>query len=144
MGGRALHAIIRTYAAKTAGELRRMTFDLNTLTFDLEFATIFTPNVPENASELSFVSEIFVPSYHYGIYKDELSIYVSDGSYMYDFEKQTLYWNYDPSYMGNVRNNKIIHELKLQVPRLNSKIKFRWEYAAFAIAIASFILARIL
>lgn len=117
-GGRALDAIMRTYAAKTAGEPVSMKFDLNRLSFKLEFLSTpephpqqdnnnsdsSTPNrlsprkkVTLGKDPRSYITEIFIPNYHYGSL-DGVKIEVSDGEWMYDREKQTLYWKYDAAY----------------------------------------------
>ncbi|KAL3896641.1 MAG: hypothetical protein SGCHY_003938 [Lobulomycetales sp.] len=140
-GGRVLDAIIRPYAAKIAGEPKLMKFNLDTLEFRLEFATRFTSVDPP---DMSLISEIFVPNFHYGDFikrsgKGALQITVSDGSFLLDHEKQTLYWKYDPEYMKQVVNgDRVLHTLVVRVPELQPKQRhWRWEIllALFAVAV---------
>ncbi|KNC98302.1 uncharacterized protein SPPG_06696 [Spizellomyces punctatus DAOM BR117] len=118
VGGRALDAVIRPYAAKIAGEPITMRFNLKTLEFKLVFttdgynpATVLARQdkaeltksggaVDEVAGQwdsLAYVTEIFIPSYHYGD-MNHLSVEVSDGEWKYVRERQTLYWCYDATY----------------------------------------------
>ncbi|KAJ3228380.1 hypothetical protein HK099_002885 [Clydaea vesicula] len=123
IGGRALDAIIRVYAAKIAGDPLLMKFDLQTLSFKLEFATKVDSDFDRHPK--TYISEIFIPNYHYGGVKG-VQILVSDGEFCYDREKQTLYWNYDPNYMGIVKNNSVIHSMKIYVPELEKKDVWGW------------------
>jgi hypothetical protein len=94
-GGRALDAVIRPYAAKTAGKPLSTLFLLEDIAFELVFVT------PKHGdydcdSVKSRTTEIFVPSFHYGKFKKP-HIIVSDGVWDYDREKQTVYWVIDPT-----------------------------------------------
>jgi hypothetical protein len=77
-GGRGLTAIVRPYARKIAGEPLRMSFDLMTKTFELEFRHDPSVNAP---------TEIFVPDYQY---PDGYTVELSDGSYHMDTHAMTL------------------------------------------------------
>jgi hypothetical protein len=81
----------------------------------LEFSTKFQAIDP---SDMHLISEIFIPNFHYGVFKESLQIYISDGSYFYCSEKQTLFFKYDPRWMGHIEGDKIIHRLRVHVPEL--------------------------
>jgi hypothetical protein len=81
-GGRALRAVVRPYACRTAGEPLRMEFDMHTGSFLYHFR--HDPIVPTP-------TEIFIPSLHY---PDGYEVEVSDGTVEMDFEDQLLrYWH---------------------------------------------------
>ncbi len=77
-GGRGLDAIVRPYARKIAGEPLRMSFDLPTKVFELEFR--HDPNV-------TALTEIFVPDYQY---PNGYAVELSDGTYHMDTNAMTL------------------------------------------------------
>jgi hypothetical protein len=77
-GGRGLDAIVRPYARKIAGEPVRMSFDLTTKTFELEFRHDPQANAP---------TEIFVPDYQY---PNGYTVELSDGTYHMDTHALTL------------------------------------------------------
>jgi hypothetical protein len=81
-GGRALAAVARPYARKIAGEPLRMSFDLNRAVFEFEF---------RHDPQVQAATEIFVPSYHYS---RGYLVEVSDGSYEYQHEQQTLLYRH--------------------------------------------------
>jgi hypothetical protein len=81
-GGRALEAIVRPYARKTAGEPLRMHFDLPTRTFEFEFRHDPAVRAP---------TEIFIPNYQY---PDSMAVEVSDGTYEIERANQTLIYNH--------------------------------------------------
>lgn len=83
-GGRALSAVVRPYAMKTAGEPLRMAFDRNSRQF--EFAFRHDPAV-------SAPTEIFIPSYQY---PNGVTVVLSDGTYDYDAEAQLLTVHHSP------------------------------------------------
>jgi hypothetical protein len=142
--GRALDAVVRTYAAKVAGDPTVTKFDLKNLEYCLEFlsprefgtqqanaavlqtqtteksnvyrrkksgklekVTSIDTNVPsiqirpDSPYSPRYCSEIFIPNFHYGDV-DYLHVQVSDGEWKYDRERQTLYWWYDPVYIGSM------------------------------------------
>ena len=81
-GGRALHAALRPYPAKVAGEPLRMVFDLHTRVFEFSFrhqAGIVAP------------TEIFIPDYQY---PQGFQVMVSDGSTEQDGSRQTLIYRH--------------------------------------------------
>lgn len=81
---------------------------------------------------MSMITEIFLPNFHYGEYMDDehVRIEVSDGSFMMDWEKQTLYWKYDPEYMGFIVDDCVLHSLRVYVPELKRKSSIRWDIIA--------------
>ncbi|KAL5034828.1 hypothetical protein BDV3_004345 [Batrachochytrium dendrobatidis] len=95
-GGRALDAVIRPYAAKIAGTPLKMSFDLKTLTFELYFSTPIITTLPHNmTSTTCFMTEIYVPNFHYGG-PTQPDVCISDGKYSYSRKRQTLYWKINP------------------------------------------------
>ena len=92
-GGRALQAVVRPYAAATAGEPLEMVFDLRSRTFDLKF---------EHDPKADGPTEIFVPALQY---PQGYKVEVSDGHYETNREEQTLYYQHDPQ--------KPIHRIKV-------------------------------
>jgi hypothetical protein len=93
-GGRALDAVVRPYAAKTAGKPISTLFILEKTAFELVFITPKGSNIPSKIEMRT--TEIFVPSFHYG-YQKKPQVVVSDGTWEYDSDKQTVYWVIDPS-----------------------------------------------
>ncbi|KAJ3122493.1 hypothetical protein HK098_002791 [Nowakowskiella sp. JEL0407] len=91
IGGRALDAVIRPYAAKVFGIPLRTNFDLRTLTFNL---TVSTKELKRQSRKNLTVlpTEIFIPNFHY---EDGIYVKKSDGKVTYEKEKQTLYWEVD-------------------------------------------------
>ncbi|KAJ1557683.1 hypothetical protein HK096_005898, partial [Nowakowskiella sp. JEL0078] len=93
IGGRALDAVIRPYAAKIQGVPCHMEFDLQNLEFVLETDTTGVPRVEDVEPA---PTEIFVPNYHYGcddgVEDDVVVVTVSDGRWLYVKERQTLLW----------------------------------------------------
>jgi hypothetical protein len=81
-GGRALPAVVRPYARKTAGEPLRMSFDLSKAVFELEF---------KHDPQVQAPTEIFVPAYHYSA---GYIVEVSDGSYESLPQQQTLLYRH--------------------------------------------------
>jgi hypothetical protein len=81
-GGRAVPAVARPYARKTAGEPLRMSFDLSKAVFELEF---------KHDPQVQAPTEIFVPAYHYSA---GYIVEVSDGSYESLPEQQTLLYRH--------------------------------------------------
>lgn len=95
VGGRALDAVIRPYAAKISGTPLSSVFMLNELAFELIFVTKKNaPKVPTPKNSLANITEIFVPDYHLG--QEDPLIVVSDGSFTYDMQKETIYWKTNP------------------------------------------------
>jgi hypothetical protein len=81
-GGRALPAVVRPYAHKTAGEPLRQGFDLHTRVFEYSFRQPLQTDHP---------TEIFVPTYQY---PHGCQVQVSDGTFEIDQASQTLrYWH---------------------------------------------------
>jgi hypothetical protein len=81
-GGRALPAVLRPYARKIAGEPLRMSFNLKQGAFELEFRHDPAVEAP---------SEIYLPALHFS---SSLRVSLSDGSYEYHPEKQTLIYRH--------------------------------------------------
>jgi hypothetical protein len=90
----------------------------------LEFTTTIQAVDP---SEMQLISEIFIPNFHYGFFKESLRIDISDGSYFYNSQKQTLYYKYDPRYMGMIVGDEILHTLRVHVPELVVTSWGSWE-----------------
>ncbi|KAJ3122642.1 hypothetical protein HK100_011897 [Physocladia obscura] len=156
-GGRALDAVVRPYAAKIAGVPVCSKFSLVNLVYTMEFTTVYDPDSPalvdlistlgkyawndnvENdgndhigSLRLRYITEVFIPSFHYKFdYEEEekveedgddsngssngsdllqqrspfeIKVEVSDGEWKYNQEQQTLVWHYDPRF----RNDKNI------------------------------------
>lgn len=82
-GGRALEAVIRPYAIKTAGEPKFLSFDRIKKVFEFEFIADTSIDQP---------TEIFIPTFQY---KKGFNIVATDGSYSYNQEEQIL------SYVAN-------------------------------------------
>ena len=88
IGGRALEAIIRPYAAFVAGKVVRSHFDYRKKTYRLEFESI--PGVR------STETEIYLPDYHFHIpvtfkdWKDALDIRVSGGNVQVNADQQRV------------------------------------------------------
>ena len=93
-GGRALDAVIRPYAAKVCGTPLSSVFLLHQLAYELIFVTRKGEKRNPNKLALSNISEIFVPDYHLG--QGDPLILVSDGTFTYDMQKETIYWKIDP------------------------------------------------
>jgi hypothetical protein len=81
-GGRALEAVIRPYASKTAGEPLKMSFDIRRKRFNFEFRHDIGVSAP---------SEIFVPNFQY---PHGIRVKVSDGSFEHDKERQALLYKH--------------------------------------------------
>jgi hypothetical protein len=86
-GGRSLEAIIRPHPFKITGIPRKISFDLSTLIFILEYesSTQIWPN--------GIYTEIFIPWLHY--VSIDFEVQITDGSYHYDVDRQTLYYKHD-------------------------------------------------
>ncbi|KAI8915672.1 glycoside hydrolase superfamily [Gorgonomyces haynaldii] len=124
IGGRALDAVIRPYASKMAGIPLKMGFQLSNLSFEVSFYTPRmqlsaptskeglespvhdldgkkAPSLPRVVSEqtseeiASNTTEIYVPQFHYKQWED-FEVTVSDGVWLYDAQKETIYWTIDP------------------------------------------------
>jgi hypothetical protein len=81
-GGRALEAILRPYAMKTAGQPLEMAFDLKTRVFTFTFR--HDPQVTEP-------TEFYLPSIHY---LKGVNVEVSDGETRIDVSNQRLYYHH--------------------------------------------------
>ena len=66
-----------------------MKFDYKTLEYKLKFE-----EYSEYSTIQSKITEIYVPNYHYGCLQN-FAVVVSDGSWTYDKENQTIYWKFD-------------------------------------------------
>ena len=84
-GGRALDAAVRPYPIAVAGEPTRLEFKLRRKQFTFEF---------HHDPDVTAPTEIYVPSLHY---PPDFHVTLSDGSYTYDAETQTLHYVHDPS-----------------------------------------------
>jgi hypothetical protein len=126
-GGRALDAVVRPYAAKTAGTPLSSLFFLENLTFELVFISpkyMCSEDLApiRQECELANTTEIFIPQFHYG---EGISpkVIVSDGKWEYDAKKQTIYWKIDPlaitpvPYAENSKSPKWIAAKKSLVTR---------------------------
>ncbi|KAI7818264.1 glycoside hydrolase superfamily [Gamsiella multidivaricata] len=106
VGGRALDAVVRPYAAKVAGEPISTEFNLATLQFTFRFCNYIQTPVPVvHGSAMAFETEVFVPSYHYD--ETGLEILVSDGDWRYVKERQTLYYRHHDTKPGAVHSIQI-------------------------------------
>ncbi len=83
-GGRALGALVRPYARRTAGEPLRMAFDRRRRRFEFEFRHDPAVTAP---------TELFVPNYQYPA---GYTVAVSDGTCEIDREGQTLLYRHTP------------------------------------------------
>ena len=92
-GGRALHAVLRPYARKTAGEPLRMSFDIKRKVFDFEF---------RHDPSVAAPTEIFVPNYQY---PHGYAVEVSDGRYEVDRARQTLIYRHD--------GEQVVHRIRV-------------------------------
>ncbi|KAK5799202.1 glycoside hydrolase superfamily [Linnemannia elongata] len=102
VGGRALDAVVRPYAAKVAGEPISTEFDLATLQFTFRFCNYLQAPIPSDDTTMAFDTEIFIPSYHYE--EARLDIRVSDGDWRYVKERQTLYYRHKDMKPGAVHS----------------------------------------
>lgn len=85
-GGRVLDVVVRPYAVKIAGTPAHAHWDSRTLRYELQW----TARPPGGGdAERSRLTEIFIPTYHYGDH--QLRVSVSDGlTWSFDAEKQTM------------------------------------------------------
>jgi hypothetical protein len=81
-GGRALLAAVRPYPCKTAGDPLEISFEIRTKIFEYKFRHIEHIETP---------TDIFVPEFQY---PDGFQVEVSDGTYEYDRQCQTLTYRY--------------------------------------------------
>lgn len=129
LGGRALDAVIRPYATKTAGTPVSMKFTLSSRSFDYSFSSF-------KSTCTNHTTEIYVPSFHYSDW-NQFSVEVSDGTWHYDAIKQTIYWNIDPEmpvpaksiWFPKSKINEKVHSLKI-FP-VNFNIQRRWSLLWF-------------
>jgi hypothetical protein len=112
-GARTLDVVIRPYACKVAGIPTRSRWDPRTLMFEFEWQS--GPDRP--MTEISRVTEVFLPSYHYATHK--LQIKVSDGEWSVDTGKQSLYVIHEP--------DRVEHKLVLQIQDLQEHLLQRVE-----------------
>ncbi|MBN2502844.1 MAG: cellulase family glycosylhydrolase [Anaerolineales bacterium] len=84
-GGRALEAVVRPYAMKTAGTPLVMSFDHKTKVFAFQF---------EHDPAVDAPTEIFVPETQY---PNGCNVQVSDGEYEIDAERQLLIYRHSPA-----------------------------------------------
>ncbi|KAI8150023.1 glycoside hydrolase superfamily [Fennellomyces sp. T-0311] len=89
-GGRVLQAVIRPYASKVAGTPEKAEFDIDSL----EYLFVFKPFAEERANT---TTELYIPQYHYGSAKTSIEVHVSEGTWEYAPESQTLYHRYNRS-----------------------------------------------
>ncbi|KAI8830916.1 glycoside hydrolase superfamily [Chytriomyces cf. hyalinus JEL632] len=127
VGGRALDAVVRPYAAKIAGVPRLNRFNLENLVYVLEFTSVYNPVLPsmeqlvsaKTEAQMPFITELFVPNFHYKFHNMNLVVDVSDGDWKYDEEKQSLYWMHDPLFTNSanaVPGDTVVHKLTLRTP----------------------------
>ncbi|KAI8977320.1 glycoside hydrolase superfamily [Mycotypha africana] len=90
-GGRVLKAILRPYAVKTAGIPISSEFNMDKLSYTFSFK----PFTSSNSESHSFITEFFVPYFHFG--GQSLTIKISRGEFDYQEENQTLYHTYEPT-----------------------------------------------
>ncbi|KAJ3264783.1 hypothetical protein HDU77_007632 [Chytriomyces hyalinus] len=127
VGGRALDAVVRPYAAKIAGVPRLNRFNLENLVYVLEFTSVYNPVLPsmeqlvtaKTETQMPFITELFIPNFHYKFHNMNLVVDVSDGEWKYDEEKQSLYWMHDPLFTNSanaVPGDTVVHKLTLRTP----------------------------
>ena len=80
-----LDAVIRPYAVKISGEPIYVSFNLENLSFH------FILRTRKNSQNL--ITEIFIPTYHYG--KVGVRVNITSGKYSYDPKHQSLNWEID-------------------------------------------------
>lgn len=111
VGGRALDAVIRPYAAKTAGKPLFSLFELQRTAFELVFITPkdaaanSASSTGSEDSSKSWTTEIYVPQFHYGL-SMQPEVVVSDGNWLFDPKKQTIYWTINPSEVSPIPGSK--------------------------------------
>ncbi|KAI9265082.1 glycoside hydrolase superfamily [Phascolomyces articulosus] len=96
-GGRVLQAAIRPYASKVAGTPEKAEFDIDSLEYIFEFKPFDKQDI---SSKTVTTTELYIPHYHYGSNKTGVLVEVSEGTWEYNPDSQTLYHRYDLS-----RNN---------------------------------------
>ena len=106
VGGRALDAVIRPYAAKTAGHPIFSLFELKLTAFELVIATAKDLSSIESLTgEKCWTTEIYVPQFHYGL-STQPEVIVSDGNWLFDPKKQTIYWTINPKEASPIPGSK--------------------------------------
>lgn len=107
VGGRALDAIVRPYAAKIAGVPIYSVFDFKRLAYELVFITPKVENVKpsKESSTEAHVTEIYVPHYHFGV-SVQPEVVVSNGNWLFDPKRQSIYWTINPTDDSPVPNSK--------------------------------------
>ena len=96
VGGRALDAVVRPYAAKISGQPIFSLFELKNTAYELVFIT------PKNSPNLQtydkeyWTTEIYVPQFHFGV-SMQPEVVVSDGNWLFDPNRQTIYWTINPN-----------------------------------------------
>ncbi|KAI3657997.1 hypothetical protein MP638_001821 [Amoeboaphelidium occidentale] len=146
VGGRALEAIIRPYAAKVAGEVQRAEFDFKTGTYILQFTTPPLSNsdsIPPGPS-LKRQTEIYVPAFQYMDKNDKkdpyhyLDIDVSDGEFLFDPASQTMFYWHNPRECAHsvvLQRKSGLDHAKLAAKKLKVKkkvgvqpVKYSWNF----------------
>lgn len=127
-GGRALRAVVRPYACRTAGEPLYMRFNMQ----QREFTYIF-----RHDPHIQAPTELFIPALHY---PDGYTVQVSDGTFEYDDENQTLrYWydaDHDDTHVIHIRcpdrkhrHTHVATHTEQTIPHLSENAPALWEYA---------------
>lgn len=90
IGGRALDAVIRPYAAKIAGIPASTAYDRRTFTFSFTFRNDTSMKLT------SQTTEIFLPALHYkqAAENGTLDVHVSDGEWHLDMDKETMFYTH--------------------------------------------------
>ncbi|CEH15077.1 glycoside hydrolase family 5 protein [Ceraceosorus bombacis] len=111
-GGRALNAILRPYAAKTAGIPLSSEWDSSKLIFKFRWKN--HPDLISANSEMARTSEFYLPRYWFE--GTEFAVKLTDGSWVYDSSKQSLYVRHANDELG-VAHVLIVQALPGQKPR---------------------------
>ncbi|KAJ3122641.1 hypothetical protein HK100_011896 [Physocladia obscura] len=145
-GGRALDAAIRPYAAKIAGTPVSSRFNLSKLIYTLEFTTKTTVALDDkqegtiDSPSLRYITEIFIPNFHFKFENIEIEVQVSDGEWLYDQERQTLYWHHDPSFRNNNSSDaasdaNVLHKIIVKAPDEEKGVRESlWRFAKAFVA----------
>ena len=125
-GGRGLDVIIRPYAVKLAGIQVFITFDVETLFFEVHWqnlcgvdSSITKDDSKEEQDARERTTEIFLPAYHY---RDKrFSITTTDGETVFNAELQTLFVQHTDTRPG------VVHKLKIELddPQAHKRARLR-------------------
>jgi hypothetical protein len=92
-GGRAVEQFCRPYPVATVGQPTRILFDRHVGTFRLWTRTDQQQEQQRKGGE-GGTSEIYLPQFHFLDGPNSCRVDVSDGSWVWDTERQLLFWTY--------------------------------------------------